>query len=66
MDEQLYKKIEDLEAKVDNLYKTMQTAKKYFMWSLILTLVFFVLPLIILIFLLPSLMNTITSYSGLL
>ena len=67
MDEELLKKIQELENKIDQSYKMLKTAKNMFMWNLILSLVFFLLPLIAIIFLLPSMISTITSsYSGLL
>ena len=67
MDEELYKKIQDMELKIDELYRAMNAAKKMIKWSLIITVVLFVIPLIILAFLLPSMMDTITSsYAGLL
>jgi len=67
MDEELYKKIGELEQKIDESYKMIKSAKNMFMWNLILSLLFFLLPLIIVIFILPSMISTITSsYSGLL
>lgn len=67
MDEEILKKIQDLEDKIDQSYKMLKAAKNMFMWNLILSLVFFLLPLIAIIFLLPSMISTITSsYSGLL
>jgi len=67
MDEEFYKKIQDMELKIDELYRAMNAAKKMIKWSLIITVVLFVIPLIILAFLLPSMMDTITSsYAGLL
>lgn len=67
MDEELLKKIQSLEDKIDQSYKMLKAAKNMFMWNLILSLVFFLLPLIAIIFLLPSMISTITSsYSGLL
>jgi preprotein translocase subunit SecF len=67
MDEQLYKKIEDMEIKINEIYKVMNTAKNMMKWSIIITAVLFIIPLIILAFILPSMLDTITSsYSGLL
>ncbi len=67
MDEKLYKKIEDMELKINQIHQTITTTKKMFVWSLVITLLLFIIPLIILIFLLPSMMETIMgSYSGLL
>ena len=67
MDQELYKKIEDLEVKINEIYQTLQTAKKIFKWSLIIMVLLFVLPLIVLMFILPSMISNITSaYTGLL
>lgn len=67
MEQELYKKIEELEIKINKMYATLEAAKKMFMWSLIITLILFVVPLIILMFILPSTISNITSaYSGLL
>ncbi|MBU1203133.1 hypothetical protein KKH39_03805 [Patescibacteria group bacterium] len=67
MEKELQQKIEDLQSKVDQMYKLAMTVKKMFIWSMILSLLFFVIPLIILIFMLPSMINTISgAYSGLL
>lgn len=66
MDEELYKKIEALEIKINEIYKVTNTAKKMFIWSSAISLLLFIIPLIILMFVLPSMMDTITSaYSGL-
>ena len=67
MEEELVKKITALEQKIDEMYKITMAAKKMFIWSLVLSLLFFVIPLIILMFILPSMLDTMTSnYSGLL
>ena len=60
MDEVL-KKIAVLEQKVDAVYKSAEKTRKYFMWTLILSVVFFVLPLIALIFVIPSFISSISG-----
>ena len=60
MDEVL-KKIAELEQKVDAVYKSAEKTRKYFMWTLILSVVFFVLPLIALIFVIPSFISSISG-----
>jgi hypothetical protein len=65
MEEQLYKKIEDLDLKINEIYKTIQTAKKMFIWSVVITVLLFIIPLIILMFVLPSMLSTLTSAYGL-
>lgn len=61
-------KIDDLEQKIDaqnqvlqNIYSSTEKTRKYFMWSLIITVVFLVLPLIAMVFVLPM---AISSYTG--
>lgn len=67
MDQELTKKIEELELKINDIHKTLVTAKNIFKWSMIISLLLFVIPLIILMFILPSMIDTMTaSYSGLL
>ena len=67
MEEKLYKKIENLEIKINEIYKTINIAKKMFIWSVVISLMLFIIPLIILLIILPSMMDTIFgTYSGLL
>ena len=65
MDEVL-KKLAELEQKVDMVYKSAEKTRKYFMWTLILSVVFLVLPLIALVFVIPTFLNAIGGYSDLL
>lgn len=58
MDEVL-KKLVELETKVDMVYKSAEKTRKYFMWTLILSVVLFVLPLIALIFVIPQFLNAV-------
>lgn len=54
-------KLLELEKKVDAIYVSVEKTRKYFLWTLILTLVIFFLPLIGLIFAVPFFLNTLTS-----
>ena len=56
-------KIEVLEKKIDQLQRTIDGVRKIFLWTLILSLVLFVLPLIGLLFVVPQFLST---YSGIL
>ena len=60
MDE-IIKKLAELEAKIDEVYKTAEKTHKYFMWTLIISVVFLVLPLIALIFVIPTLISSISG-----
>ena len=58
MDEVL-KKLAELEAKVDAIYKSAEKTRKYFMWTLIISVVLFVLPLVALIFVIPQFISAL-------
>ena len=60
MDEVL-KKITELEQKIDSIYKSVEKTRKYFLWTLIISIVFFVLPLIALVFVIPYFMSAISG-----
>jgi len=64
MPQDIFQKIEELEQKIDAIYRSVERMKKYFLWTLILSLAFFVLPLIAIIIFLPSFLNTYTNYLG--
>jgi hypothetical protein len=51
-----------LETKIDAMYASVEKLRKYFLWTGIITVVLFVLPLIGLMFAIPSFLN---SYSDL-
>ena len=66
MDEEILKKLAELEVKVDAVYKSAEKTRRYFMWTLILSIVFFVFPLIALIFVIPTFISAISGYPDLL
>ena len=67
MEQELFDKLEEQNKKIDAIYVSVEKTRKYFLWTLIITIATVVLPIIALIILLPWLMNTLTSaYSGLL
>ena len=55
------KRLADLEAKIDAIYISVEKTRKYFMWTLIISVALFVLPLIGLVFAIPAFMN---NYMG--
>lgn len=54
-------KILELEKKLDAIYVSVEKTRKYFLWTLILTLVLFFLPLLGLVFAIPVFVNGLTS-----
>ena len=64
MDEELSKRLDAQEKKLDAIYKSVEKMRRYFLWTLIVTIVVIVLPLIGLAFVIPSYLNTL-NLSGL-
>lgn len=53
----LSQRIDSLEYKLDLIYKSTEKTRKYFLWTFIITIVLFVLPLLGLVFVIPSFMS---------
>ncbi|MEK7553184.1 MAG: hypothetical protein AAB504_00620 [Patescibacteria group bacterium] len=58
-------KAEELEKKIDKLQRSIDRLNKIFFWTLIITVAFFVLPLIGLIFVIPQFLSGLSIYGGL-
>jgi polyferredoxin len=54
-------KIEELEAKLDKLQHSIDRLNKIFLWALIITIALIVLPLIGMVFVLPTVISSYTS-----
>ncbi len=54
-------KLAEQNEKIDKIYKSVEKTRKYFLWTMIITVALFVLPLIGLFFAIPSFM---TNYVG--
>lgn len=67
MEQELLQKLAEQEKKIDAIYVSVEKLRKYFLWTLIITGVTFVLPLIVIAVILPWFISTMSSaYSGLL
>lgn len=62
MEQDILNKIAEQDKKLDEIHKVMKRLQNYFKWTFIITLVFFVLPLIGLVFVIPQFLSV---YSGL-
>ena len=60
MEPELAQRLATLEQKVDAMYASVEKLRKYFLWTGIITVALFILPLIGLILVIPSF---ISSYS---
>jgi hypothetical protein len=65
MDAELHARIDALEKKIDAVYISAEKTRKYFLWVLVATLIAFVLPLIGLLFALPSFFSVYGSLGDL-
>ena len=65
MDQQILQKLIELEKKVDAVYKSSERMRLYFKWTLIITVLAIVLPLIGLVFAIPQYIGTLSQYSSL-
>jgi len=67
MDPEIQNKMAELEKKIDDIYKSVEKTRKMILWTGIITAAVIILPLIGLMFVIPSFINTYTStLSGLL
>ncbi len=64
MDEELKQRLDKQDEYLQNIYKSAEKTRKYFLWTLIATLVVIVLPLIGLIFVIPAFMRSMTLPMG--
>jgi hypothetical protein len=61
MQPDIQKQIEELERKIDEIYVSVEKTRKYFFWTMIITLVVVVLPLIGFMFVIPSFLSNYTD-----
>jgi hypothetical protein len=64
-EQEILKKIEEMNANLDEMQIVVRRLNNYFKWTAIITVVLFVLPLLGLLFAIPSYLstlNTITSF----
>ncbi len=61
MESELKQLIELQQKKIDEIYSTMEKIKKYMQWTLIASIVFFVLPLLAAILIIPFAISSYTS-----
>lgn len=60
METEILKKLEEQQAQINQIYVSVEKTRKYFQWTMIITVALFVLPLIGLMFAIPSFLG---SYS---
>ncbi len=61
MDEDIRGQLSEQSGKLDAIYRSVEQTRKYFLWTLAITVVVLVLPLIGLFFVLPGFLSTYSS-----
>ncbi len=65
--EEVLKKIAENTEKIDKIYKSVEKTRKYFFWTMVITILTVVVPLIGLIFVIPAFLKTyVGGFNGLL
>lgn len=64
METELKQIILDQQKKIDEIYVSVEKTRKYLYWTMIATIVFFVLPLLIMAIAVPALISTYTATLG--
>lgn len=66
MDPEVKKILDEHSAKLDKIYRSSEKTRRYFFWTMMISIAVIVLPLIGLLFLLPKFLQAFTSaYAGL-
>lgn len=66
MEENILNKLENQEKKIDEIYKSVEKTRKYFLWTLIISAGAILIPLVGLMIIIPWFLKVISSaYSGL-
>ena len=61
MDEEVKRALEEERKLLNSVFISVEKTRKYFLWTVISSLILFVLPLIIFLFLLPMIVSTLTG-----
>jgi len=61
MEEEIFKKLEAQDEKLEKIYSSVEKMRRYFFWTLIITIVVIVLPLIGLLFVVPKFISTLSG-----
>lgn len=57
MDQEILQKFNEQNEKLDKIFKSTEKTRKYFLWTLIFTVVTFVAPLILFMVLIPKILE---------
>ncbi len=64
MEQDLEIKLEAQDRKLEEIYKSIERMRKYFLWTLLITIATIILPLVAFAFVIPWFIKAITSAYG--
>lgn len=65
MEQEILNRTQAQDELLQKIYISTEKTRKYFLWTFYMTLAFFVLPLLALMFVIPTFLSTISSIQGL-
>ncbi|MBI2476433.1 MAG: hypothetical protein HYV67_04300 [Candidatus Taylorbacteria bacterium] len=65
MDNDILKRLDEQDKKLEAIFQSSEKMRKYFLWTLIISVAVILLPMIGLVFVLPSFFNNLTLPAGL-
>jgi polyferredoxin len=65
MDNEIKQALEQMSEKIDKVYDSAEKTRKYFLWTLIISVLVVVLPLLGFVLVIPSLFSMVPDLSGL-
>ena len=65
MENEILKKLEEQGRKIEEIFLSVEKTRKYFLWTLIISVAFVVLPIIGLMLVIPQFLNNLDAVSGL-
>lgn len=65
MEGEILKKLEEQGRKIEEIFISVEKMRKYFLWTLVISVAFIILPMIGLMFVVPQFLNTLNTASSL-
>lgn len=65
MENEILKKLEEQGKRIEEIYVSSEKMRKYFLWTLIISVGLVVLPLVGLVFVIPQFLSTLNTVGGL-
>lgn len=65
MEQDILQKLEEQGRKIDEMYRSIEKLRKYFLWTLIITVAMILVPIIGLIIVIPQFLNIYSGNLGL-